>query len=73
MTLLDKRFALLRGNETWDADAIVENQTNTPMFRISRPVESRDAHSLSITGVAGYRRDTATAETLGGSAAGGLR
>jgi len=44
MTQLDKRFALLGGDEAWYAAAIVEHGLGSPTFRISTPGESRDAH-----------------------------
>ncbi len=47
MTQLDKRFALLRGNEPWYAAAITERGAASPTFRISTPGESRDAHGLA--------------------------
>lgn len=47
MTQLDKRFALLRGDETWYAAAIVERGGDLPTFRISTPGKSRDAHGLA--------------------------
>ena len=47
MTQLDKRFALMRGDEAWYAAGIVERGAALPTFRISSPGESRDAHGLA--------------------------